>query len=391
MKYGNPMREGSNSGSRHFLLGFFSPNCDGGNTISTIPDAWVADWDSLRNLTVAADKAGLDFMLPISRWRGWGGKSNFQGNGIECLSYVAATAPLTKRINLFATINVASQNPVVVAKQIAAVDQLSKGRAGINMVCGWNPREQGIYGIGQLAHDEQYLYAQEWIDIARKIWTAGSGRGDYEGRYFKCSNLDEVQGPPPYREAPLLINAAQSPVGRVFAEQNCDYILHACHDLETGGSAVAEIKADAKRRFGRNFDLLTTAHIICRPTEAEARDYHQYVLDHADLEATENLMSAVGLNYDTIMNMGLATNASEAEIRANYEAQRNRWTTGHGTYGPIMGTPDQVADTICRFNEIGYSGFAFSFINYMNDLPYFRQEVMPRLEARGIRQPVGEI
>jgi len=391
MSYGNPMREGSNSDGRHFLLGFFSPNCDGGNTISTIPDRWVATWDSLRELSVAADEAGLDFMLPISRWRGWGGSSNFHGNGIECLAYVAATAPLTKRINLFATINVASQNPAVVAKQIAAVDQLSQGRAGINIVCGWNPREQGIYGIGQMAHDEQYEYAQEWIDIAQKIWNAEKGQGDYKGRFFECNSLDEVQGPLPYHGSPLLINAAQSATGRAFAERNCDYILHACHDLNNGGAEVSAIKADAKTRFGRDFKLLTTAHIICRPTEAEARDYHQYVLEHIDFEATENLMSAIGLNYNTIMNLGLAADATEAQIRANYEAQRNRFATGHGTYGPILGTPDQVADTICRFSDIGYSGFGFSFINYMKDLPYFRQEVIPRLEARGIRQPVGDI
>jgi alkanesulfonate monooxygenase SsuD/methylene tetrahydromethanopterin reductase-like flavin-dependent oxidoreductase (luciferase family) len=87
--------------------------------------------------------------------------------------------------------------------------------------------------------------------------------------------------------------------------------------------------------------------------------------------------------------MNLPPDASEAEIKANYIRQRDRWTLGHGTFGPITGTPDQVTDTICKMKDVGYSGLAFSFVNYLNELPYFQQEVMPRLEARGLRRAVG--
>lgn len=372
----------------HFALGFFSPNCDGGNTISTIPERWVATWDSLTKLTLAADDAGLDFMLPIWRFRGWAGPSNFQKNGLDNIVYSAAMAAITKRIILFSTLNITTMNPVVVAKQIASIDQLSKGRAGINIVCGWNPREQHIFGLPKIEHDELYVYGEEWVRIAKLVWEGGDKPAAFKGKYFDASDLNDVQGPGPYSGRPILLNAAQSPVGQGFATRNCDFLLHASVDLGLSRVAVPTMKAKMRQLYDKEPNIMTTAHIICRPTEAEARDYRQYVLEHADLESTEGLMSALGANRPDVLNMNLPKDATDEEIQANFEQQRDRWTLGHGTFGPITGTPDQVADTICKFKEVGYSGLAISFVNYFDELPYFRQEVMPRLEARGLRRAI---
>jgi|SRR5579862_1302673 len=374
----------------HFSLGFFSPNCDGGNTIATVPERWVATWDSLTKLTVAADEAGLDFMLPIWRFRGWDGSSAFQKNGLDTLIYSAAMAPITKRIVLFSTLNITTMNPAVVAKQITNIDHLSKGRAGINIVCGWNPREQHLFGIPALSHDELYVYGEEWVNIAKLVWAGGDKPTSFKGKYFDAWDLNEVQGPAPYSGNPILLNAAQSPIGQAFATRNCDFLLHASVDLELSRVTVPAMKAEMRQKYGKELNIMTTAHIICRPTETEALDYRQYVLDHADIESTDGLMSALlGANKNAVLNMNLPLDATEAEIKVNYIRQRDRWTLGHGTFGPITGTPDQVADTICKMKDVGYSGLAFSFVNYLNELPYFQQEVMPRLEARGLRRAVG--
>jgi alkanesulfonate monooxygenase SsuD/methylene tetrahydromethanopterin reductase-like flavin-dependent oxidoreductase (luciferase family) len=73
----------------------------------------------------------------------------------------------------------------------------------------------------------------------------------------------------------------------------------------------------------------------------------------------------------------------------HYQAFRDRFVTGHGTY-PIVGTPDEVADALAAVAEVGFAGIGLGFVNYLDDLPYFRDEVLPRLEARGVRQPVAE-
>lgn len=64
---------------------------------------------------------------------------------------------------------------------------------------------------------------------------------------------------------------------------------------------------------------------------------------------------------------------------------RKRWASGHGGY-PMVGDPDYVANEMKKLCEAGFAGFAFSFINYNNEFPFFRNEVLPRLERFGLRE-----
>jgi alkanesulfonate monooxygenase SsuD/methylene tetrahydromethanopterin reductase-like flavin-dependent oxidoreductase (luciferase family) len=57
----------------------------------------------------------------------------------------------------------------------------------------------------------------------------------------------------------------------------------------------------------------------------------------------------------------------------------------------IFGTPDHVAEELGRLSEAGFDGAAIIFVNYTEDLPYFVQEVLPRLERRGLRKPVSAV
>jgi alkanesulfonate monooxygenase SsuD/methylene tetrahydromethanopterin reductase-like flavin-dependent oxidoreductase (luciferase family) len=61
---------------------------------------------------------------------------------------------------------------------------------------------------------------------------------------------------------------------------------------------------------------------------------------------------------------------------------------GHGGF-PLVGTPQQVADGICALAEAGFKGTTVSFVDYVKEFPYFRDEVLPILEARGLRRAGG--
>src|SRR5258706_2261285 len=54
-------------------LGFFSPNCSGGMSVTKVPERWVNSWDNNIRLAQLADEAGIEFLLPIARWIGYGG------------------------------------------------------------------------------------------------------------------------------------------------------------------------------------------------------------------------------------------------------------------------------------------------------------------------------
>jgi alkanesulfonate monooxygenase SsuD/methylene tetrahydromethanopterin reductase-like flavin-dependent oxidoreductase (luciferase family) len=54
---------------------------------------------------------------------------------------------------------------------------------------------------------------------------------------------------------------------------------------------------------------------------------------------------------------------------------------------PVVGDPDSVADQLARLSEAGCDAVAIGLPNYLKDLPIIVEEVLPRLEARGLRLP----
>ena len=70
-------------------LGLFGANCSGGLAMTTAPERWQASWENNRDLARMADKAGIDFMLPLGRWKGYGGITDHNGSNFETLTWAS--------------------------------------------------------------------------------------------------------------------------------------------------------------------------------------------------------------------------------------------------------------------------------------------------------------
>lgn len=354
-----------------FKIGFFSPNCSGGMSPTTIPERWASTMANNIALARLADAAGCEFLLPIARWIGYGGKTDFHGRVLETITWATAMLAHTRYMNVFATIHTAFNHPVVVAKQIATMDELSGGRAGLNVVCGWNKPEYEALGVAlPQDHATRYAYGEEWFDIVRRLWTT-EGPFDYSGRFF---TLKGVYGNPrPLRGIPPILNAAGSKEGREFATRNANFLFTPAIDLGRSRDEVAALKQQA-RDGGRGVEVLTFSHVVCRATTREAEEYlHWYARENADEEAVDNLIR-------------LMFEHAESFPHDLLKLIRDRMAAGHGGY-PLTGDPDTVADGIRRLHETGFAGTTLSFVDYVREFPYFRDEVMPRLERLGLRHP----
>src|SRR4030095_3973381 len=195
-------------------------NCSSGRTYTTIPKRWVTSWENNVEAAQMADAVGLECMVPIARWKGYAGETNPNGTSWETITWACGLLAATKRINVFATVHVPLNHPLVAAKQLSTADHIGAGRLGLNIVCGWNDDEFRMFGVSKNEHDDRYEQGEEWWAIVRRIW-AGEGPFDFEGEYFQLSGVEGA--PTPYGGgSPIMMNAGSSPTGRAFAARYAD-------------------------------------------------------------------------------------------------------------------------------------------------------------------------
>ena len=138
-------------------LGLFGANCASGRTYATLAERWEASWENNVSLARLADEVGIECMIPIARWKGYGGASNPNGSSFEAIAWACGLLAATRHINVFCTVHVPLHHPLVAAKQMATADHIGQGRFGVNLVCGWNEDEFQMFGVTPHEHDERYV------------------------------------------------------------------------------------------------------------------------------------------------------------------------------------------------------------------------------------------
>ena len=92
-------------------------------------------------------------MLPVGRWKGYGGDTDYMGTTLETITWATGLLAHTKRLVVFGTVHAPLFHPVIAAKQMVTADHISGGRFGLNIVVGWNEDEFQMFGVTQREHD----------------------------------------------------------------------------------------------------------------------------------------------------------------------------------------------------------------------------------------------
>lgn len=357
--------------ANRFKLGLFGMNCSG-SFATTAPERWEAGWEENLEAARLADEAGIEFLLPIARWQGYGGITDRQGTSFETLTWATGLLASTQDIVTFATVHVPLVNPVFAAKAVVGADHIGRGRFGLNVVSGWNLGEFKMFGIELRDHDERYAYSEEWLTIVKRVW-AENEPFDFSGRYFK---LQGVAGKPkPWNGGrPLLMSAGSSPAGRAFATRHADCLFMVIVDEATLASEVAAMREIADAKTNRVF---ASGHLLCRRTAKETRDYYHYIVhEKGDWEAAEHAIAK------------RTAGASQSLPPERMQQMKERFISGGGTF-PVIGSYDEVAATFKRIADAGIGGMAIALVNYVREMAALRDEVLPRLERLGLRESRG--
>jgi FMNH2-dependent dimethyl sulfone monooxygenase len=348
-------------------LGIFAANCSGGVIMSHEPTGFRVTWDQQLEIARTADRLGMEAMVPVGRWTGFGGETNFNGVCFETYTWAAGLAQATENIGIFTTTHVPTVHPIVAAKMATTVDHISGGRYGMNLVMGWFNPEMELFGRKQLEHDERYEYGQEWLDFAMELWNEKEAF-DHDGKFFQSKGAHAY--PKPIQDPrPALLNAGASPRGQEFSAKNVDINLIAL-PTEEAPDYIKGIKRLANDKYERDIDVWTYCLVICRETEKEARAAQQAIIDSGDWAGAKNVMDVLGIQ--------------SGSFGSQIEKYQERFIAGWG--GPnLVGTPEQVAEQFAELSEAGMGGAIFGFHDYAKELKEFGDEVMPQMRKLGIR------
>src|SRR4030095_15868797 len=93
------------AGANKLKLGLFGANCSSGRNVTKVPERWSGTWSDNLRLARMADEAGIDFMLPIGRWKGYGGETDYHGATLETITWASGLLASTNRITVFRTVH----------------------------------------------------------------------------------------------------------------------------------------------------------------------------------------------------------------------------------------------------------------------------------------------
>lgn len=339
--------------------GVFLPNAAGGWLISDTAPYPPADYDYNKQVAVLGEQIGLDFVMAMAKWRGFGGSTDHWGETIESVTMMAGIAEATSRVKIWATIHANMQHPAFAAKVFTTLQQISHGRAGMNIVNGSFADEFEQMGIWDpaMTHDERYRMTEEWTRLVLRLWSEDSVTE--QGEFF---TLNDCQSRPHPTPRPALISAGRSPSGRAFQAAYADGAFLGSESLEEMAAFSRDVHERAAQagRTVRTYSMLT---VVLADTDAAADARAERYAAGLDRVALANMRRSWGWDPQRAL--------SWAEDAEGAQAFQTPYVTG---------SPETIVERIRRVVDAAeLDGLMLIFPDYLPDLADFGARVLPEL------------
>ncbi|RNC93740.1 LLM class flavin-dependent oxidoreductase [Oceaniradius stylonematis] len=355
-------------------VAWFAPICSDDYRFLGVPDGELrSSFDHTSEIVRAADELGYRNILCPSSYQ----------VGQDTWSFVSAMAPLTENINMLAAIRCGEVHPAMLARAVATVDHVMKGRLTLNVISSNQPGEEA-------SSELRYRRSTEVVEILRQAWTRDEI--DYEGEIYRLKglNTDPVR---PYQQngGPLLYFGGYSPDAVELCGHHCDVYLMWPEPEELLAERMKTVHARAEAH-GRVLDYGLRVHVIVRDTEAEARDYADELVSRLDDGKGDEIRGRAldAKTYGVSLQAANRDNADEFGF-----VEPHLWTgigrARSGCGAALVGSADQVMEKIERYRKMGIRAFIFSGYPHLDECVNFGQKVLPHLQTCSLPHVYGRV
>ncbi|MGJ8611215.1 MAG: LLM class flavin-dependent oxidoreductase [Octadecabacter sp.] len=354
-------------------VSWFSALCSDDYAYLGVPDgALRSSWEHCRDIVLEAEKQGFRNVLAPSSYQ----------VGQDTLSFVAGMAPLTENINMLAAIRCGEMQPIMLARTVATLDHMMKGRLTLNVISSDFP--------GEVADSKlRYQRSREVVEILKQAWT--QDEINYEGEVYNFKNVPTAPATPYQTGGPLLYFGGYSPAALDLCGQHCDVYLMWPEPEEQLAQRMRDVNAVAEK-YNRTLDYGLRVHMIVRDTEAEAREYADHLVSKLDDEYGKLIRDRA---HDSI-SLGVSHQAKARELADKFGyVEPNLWTgvgrARSGCGAALVGSADQVLSKIENYRKMGIRSFIFSGYPHIDEAKHFGKLVMPELKTCSLPHAYGRV
>jgi len=354
-------------------VSWFAALCSDDYEYLGVPDgALRSSWEHCSAILKEAENQGFrNILCP----------SSFQV-GQDTLSFVAGCAPITDRINMLAAIRCGEMQPIMLARTVATLDHMLKGRLTLNVISSDFP--------GEVA-DSAYRYrrSREVVEILKQAWTRD--HINFDGEVYQFENVSTDPARPFQTGGPLLYFGGYSPDALELCGQHCDVYLMWPEPVENLIQRMKDVHQVAER-YDRTLDFGLRVHMIVRDTEAEARDYAEHLVSKLDDDYGKLIRDRA---HDSI-SLGVAHQARARDLADRFGyVEPHLWTgigrARSGCGAALVGSTDQVLSKIEAYRKLGIRAFIFSGYPHMEECRSFGTRVLPQLKTCSLPHVYGRV
>ena len=341
-------------------ISWFAPICDGDDDIlGSRNSKYKSSWNNTSRIVKTADELGYTNILCPSSYQ----------VGQDTLSFVSSMAPLTAQINFLAAIRCGEIHPPMLARALATIDHILKGRLTVNIISSDLPGNKVESSI-------RYARSKEVIQILKQGWN--NDEINFKGEFYDIKLPSDPVKSYQINGGPLLYFGGYSPDGVDLCAEHCDVYLM-WPDTEDKISTLISNMKDKALRYNRTVQFGLRIHVIVRETEAEARKYASKLISNLDY----NLGNDIRDRAQDSKSLGVSM---QSELRSksdkDFYVESNLWTgiglARSGCGAAIVGNPDQVYNKLKRYMNLGIRSFILSGYPHHNECELFAKYVLPR-------------
>jgi alkanesulfonate monooxygenase len=373
---------------------WFIPTHGDSRYLGTSLGARTTSFEYFKQIAIAADSLGYEgVLLPTGR--------SCEDSWVVASSLIDAT----KQLKFLVALRPGLVQPSQSARMAATFDRMSGGRLLVNLVTGGDAGELEGDGLF-LPHAERYKQSAEFLTIWRELLAKShDAEGfDFEGKHLSVKG-GKVLYPPINKPYPPVFFGGSSEEAHELAAQQLDTYLTWGEPPAAVAAKVADIRERAAK-YGRTLEFGIRLHVIVRETEDEAWRAAGELVSHLD----EKVVAAAQKKFGEMDSVGQRRMAelnkgkfNKANIREGLEVSPNLWAGvglvrgGAGT--ALVGNPQQVADRIKEYADLGLEYFILSGYPHLEEAHRFAELVFPllplklrdKLAGANLTGPFGEV